>query len=118
MKRRLATVCKWWGQDLARRRCEASARWAAKLLRLWQEGAAQSVEGKSRVSVLRGLLRDHFVHEAEALFLSAAVREQVTGEPPPSGVFLAATRRRQQQVAIDSSFGPREHSGSGQTFLL
>lgn len=83
VKRRLATVCKWWGQDLARRRCEASAGWAAKLLRLWQEGAAQSVEGKSRVSVLRGLLRDHFVHEAEALFLSAAVREEVTGEPPP-----------------------------------
>ncbi|KAK3545987.1 hypothetical protein QTP70_018905 [Hemibagrus guttatus] len=97
LKRRVAILCHWWGQEMARRRKEGAETWSRELCEAWKAGDYGRLRDASEA------LRAHYEAEARSHFVQAG-REALEQDERPTRYFFSSVRSRQRRSYIE---GPR-----------
>ncbi|KAK3553802.1 hypothetical protein QTP70_012239 [Hemibagrus guttatus] len=76
VKKRVAILCRWWGQEMARRRRSRAGRWSKELCAAWQDGDCEWLRDTSEA------LRAYYEAEARSYFVQAGSQELEFDECP------------------------------------
>ncbi|GAA6077017.1 uncharacterized protein LOC121397172, partial [Tachysurus ichikawai] len=93
LKRRVAILCRWWGQEMAKRRREKVNAWSKRLYEAWQDG------DHGRLREASEALRAHYEAEARSYFVQAG-REVLEQDERPTRYFFGSVRSRQRRAHI------------------
>ncbi|KAK3545148.1 hypothetical protein QTP70_001570 [Hemibagrus guttatus] len=94
LKRRVAILCRWWGQEMARRRREGAETWSRELCEAWKAGDYGRLRDASEA------LRAHYEAEARSHFVQAG-REALEQDERPTHFFFSSVRSRQHRWYIE-----------------
>ncbi|KAK3545367.1 hypothetical protein QTP70_005979 [Hemibagrus guttatus] len=94
LKRRVAILCHWWGQEMARRRREGAETWSRELCEAWKAGDYGRLRDASEA------LRAHYEAEARSHFVQAG-REALEQDERPTRYFFSSVRSRQRRSYIE-----------------
>ncbi|GAA6064815.1 uncharacterized protein LOC125139647 [Tachysurus ichikawai] len=94
LKRRVAILCRWWGQEMVRRRREKVNAWSKRLYEAWHDG------DHGRLREASEALRAHYEAEARSYFVQAG-REALEQDEHPTRYFFGSVRSRQHRAHIE-----------------
>ncbi|KAK3566630.1 hypothetical protein QTP86_001689 [Hemibagrus guttatus] len=110
LKRRIAILCRWWGQEMARRRREGAKMWSRMLCKAWKEGDFGRLRDASEA------LRAHYEAEARSHFVQAG-KEVLEQDERPTRYFFYSVRSRQRKSYIEGLRQRRTEDDCAAAFL-
>ncbi|KAK3566556.1 hypothetical protein QTP86_000617 [Hemibagrus guttatus] len=94
LKRWVAILCRWWGQEMARRRREGAKTWSRRLCETWKDGDYGQFRDASEA------LRAHYEAEAHSHFVQTG-REALEQDERPTLYFFSSVQSRQHKSYIE-----------------